>query len=455
MAKHKGSNERRFIDMYESQARDIQRKMFDYIKLLHKPEGANRIDRPDLVIRTQNGFPVMPDVMDDVVQKKSEIEDLLRRYLNAQYSKFCYTISRGLGHNSLTGLASGQRRSHVPFGSLKDSSDDFIDDRYVPEDFIWKDPRNMTKATILRLFEHIRMRQERYGPENAFRFRQYCNGGGMVIAEYGTRANDEKAADRARKQKASRGRSKKGKGKATAAIARNRSEAHTHDPTEAHPQDESSITQSAEHDNNDMIDPALLHNHEVDQGIIVNDIQMQVLLSHGYPPAIPINGPNDGPPQYQFPTSALDILNQPPPATNGHPQPPPTNEHPRPRPTGRTITNATQDLHPQPPPTNERPRPRPTGRTTTNATQDLPEGHEPITEPRRRSLRNQREQDVTSPLRTAIAAKSTRKRVREQPEDSPTDEHPRRSGRNHKGKDQERRGAKRSKIVHNKTRARK
>jgi hypothetical protein len=89
MAKHKGSNERRFIDMYESQARDMQRRMFDYVKLLHKPtEMAKRIDRPDLVIRTQGGFPLMPDAMDDIDQKKLELEDLLRRYLCAQYSKF-------------------------------------------------------------------------------------------------------------------------------------------------------------------------------------------------------------------------------------------------------------------------------------------------------------------------------------------------------------------------------
>jgi hypothetical protein len=95
MAKHKGSNERRFIDLYDSQVCDLQRKMFDYLKLLYKPTVmAKRIDRPDLVIRTESGFPLMPDSMDDIDQKKLELEDLLRRYLNAQYSKFCKTSER-------------------------------------------------------------------------------------------------------------------------------------------------------------------------------------------------------------------------------------------------------------------------------------------------------------------------------------------------------------------------
>jgi hypothetical protein len=319
-------------------------------------------------------------------------------------------VSEGRGRNNFTELASGQRKSHVPFGSLRDNPDDFIDDRYVPQDFIWKDPRNMTKATILSLIVHIRMRQERYGAENAFRFRQYHNGSDMVSAEYETQVETERAADRAKKQKATRRKLKKGKEKATAAHS-----PKSPDPARVPPPDETSNPRRAAHDNNDMIDPALLPNPQDNPEIIVNDIQLQVLLAHGYPPAIPINGPNDGPPQYRYPASALEVLN----------------DRPRPRPTGRIRNEETQNnVGPQVTST-------PDVRPTQDSPMEQPDKHRPITGPNRRNHHG-RKDNIQPP------AMSTRSRVHDQQDDNPTIAHPRRSDRNRTGKDIKRQGAKKS-----------
>ena len=84
-----GSNQRRFIDMYSDHADDIQRKLLEYTKLLQHPTDlAAPSHRPDLDIQTENGFPLIPPLVENIDQKKEELEDLLRRYLNAHYSTF-------------------------------------------------------------------------------------------------------------------------------------------------------------------------------------------------------------------------------------------------------------------------------------------------------------------------------------------------------------------------------
>ena len=72
------NHQRRFIDMHADQAQDIQRKLLEYTKLLQQlTEVAIPIDRPDLVIQTHNGLPVMPTELENGEQKKGELEDLI------------------------------------------------------------------------------------------------------------------------------------------------------------------------------------------------------------------------------------------------------------------------------------------------------------------------------------------------------------------------------------------
>lgn len=93
MAKFAGHRERRFIDIYSDQADEMQRNLFEYIKLLRmstsNPQELSSISRSrtDLIITTKDGYPWMPNEPEDIEQKKDELEILLRTYLNAQYSE--------------------------------------------------------------------------------------------------------------------------------------------------------------------------------------------------------------------------------------------------------------------------------------------------------------------------------------------------------------------------------
>lgn len=62
----------------------------------------------------------------------------------------------------------------------------------------------MTKDDLLALCNHIRKRQEDHGVDDAFRFVQYHSGQEMTAAAYGTRADEEHAAVKARKAKRAR-----------------------------------------------------------------------------------------------------------------------------------------------------------------------------------------------------------------------------------------------------------
>jgi hypothetical protein len=93
MAVFAGIRERRFIDIYSDQVDEIQRHLFEYIKLLlsstpiQTDTTCTQRARPDLIITTKDGYPWIPPVLDDVEQKKDELETLLRQYLNMHYSE--------------------------------------------------------------------------------------------------------------------------------------------------------------------------------------------------------------------------------------------------------------------------------------------------------------------------------------------------------------------------------
>ena len=72
-----------------------------------------------------------------------------------------------------------------------------------------------------------------------------------------------------------------------------------------------------------QIDPALLENNDTtiaqnpvtndgqqpqDSGGYIDDTEMQVLIANGFPNAIPVNGPQDGPPRYLVTAAAIQFL---------------------------------------------------------------------------------------------------------------------------------------------------
>jgi hypothetical protein len=88
-----GSEENRFMDMYESELTNIQRKFVEYIKRIQDAQqgrsgpAIDLADRPDLAIGRDNGYPVMPSRPVGIQQTKKDLEVLLRRYLTAHYCK--------------------------------------------------------------------------------------------------------------------------------------------------------------------------------------------------------------------------------------------------------------------------------------------------------------------------------------------------------------------------------
>jgi hypothetical protein len=58
----------------------------------------------------------------------------------------------------------------VPYGTLKESAQRMVAGKYLAQQGILQDPRNMAKGDILVLLEGIYGRQINFGPEDAFRF---------------------------------------------------------------------------------------------------------------------------------------------------------------------------------------------------------------------------------------------------------------------------------------------
>jgi hypothetical protein len=146
MAGNAGKNQRPFIDLHEELTTTLQLKLIEYVKSLldpidNAPAGDHRLPNiegagsqvagwaavqivPDTgpragpvadrlpnregsgtksaarsaarskyhEIATEDGWPVMPEVMEDDL--KESLEDLLRGYLTAQYSESCPNMSR-------------------------------------------------------------------------------------------------------------------------------------------------------------------------------------------------------------------------------------------------------------------------------------------------------------------------------------------------------------------------
>jgi hypothetical protein len=184
----------------------------------------------------------------------------------------------------------------------------------------------MPKSDILKFCKHVEKREKDHGVEDAFRFLKYWDGKEMVEAAYGTRVADERAAARAIKQSQARAAGKRTKrnkakpmetgsvntervpasGQAAAAKCGNRPKNVPSD------QDFSNIDPVllASTTSGDRIQGPLPAYHLPAADLIINEGEMQILRPLGYTSIIPLNGPNEGPPLYQIPAEAVDLLRQ-------------------------------------------------------------------------------------------------------------------------------------------------
>jgi hypothetical protein len=81
-------------------------------------------------------------------------------------------------------LASEKNSIHVPYRKLEEEWSNFAKPQYFPPGFIIKDPRNLKKEQILSFLHHVKNRQDLYGAEDAFRFSHYLTKNSRVSACY-------------------------------------------------------------------------------------------------------------------------------------------------------------------------------------------------------------------------------------------------------------------------------
>jgi len=251
-------------------------------------------------------------------------------------------------------LASGAKKEHIPYAHLMANTKDFVESKYLPGGWKFKDPRNMTKEEILAFFRHVQQREEMHGARDAFRFCKYRMNKQMVGAEYGVDTNVEAARQKALRAKAARDAKKRknensgnvesGHGSNLAAqrpddrpignddldgllpfeTGSGTGDASSHS-TNVNRSNTRLVTQPQLMDPN--IDPRLQHplseaDPQAESGVLdipvmhmirVNGAEMTELIrKHGHQPIPPANGPNEGQPEYEVPAAAAALLKRTP-----------------------------------------------------------------------------------------------------------------------------------------------
>lgn len=209
----------------------------------------------------------------------------------------------------------------------------FIEAKYLPDGMALKDPRNMTKQQLLDFAAHVQGRQLAWGVKQAFRFNQYYNGTEIVKAEYNDQqesaAVESLRAPTAREKSKSRQRKPRGPSANAAitadAVTTGNAVATVNAATSLNANHTSKTANAAANATQmpyglENIDPALWEEQGADSRDAfppkpqepltqrIDSTEMGILTNLGYPAVLPINGPNEGPPVYEVPVTALDLL---------------------------------------------------------------------------------------------------------------------------------------------------
>jgi hypothetical protein len=207
-------------------------------------------------------------------------------------------------------LASGQKTKHVPYGAIKKDTESFTTQKYRPSGMILQDPRNMHLSDIQKVLQHCYGLQAEGGPELAFRFAAFIGPKRKHQC-----ANYPKTSNTRGTESAPSHRKKKGKGK-------QREDPSQEDPLQGLLRIGDSVEPPAsEHFGTDENlagpsntriqrdaepEPAgATHQHGM---VRIGMDQMLQLREHGYEVMGPVNGPNEGYPEYEVPRTLLDML---------------------------------------------------------------------------------------------------------------------------------------------------
>ena len=201
-------------------------------------------------------------------------------------------------------LASGGKSRQVPYTAMMKDTRSFIADDYRPSGVRFQDPRNMALNHIRQALQHCYRRQAESGPESAFRFSLFIGPRRkQTVAVYSHLLNPGPSTS----EKNPRKKKDKGKQREDALQGLLRINESV-DPPTAEPAEpvtqprrnptvggranqRVSETQTSE---NDLV--------RIDMG------QMLQLKNMGYDAVGPVNGPNEGYPEYEVPKTLLQVL---------------------------------------------------------------------------------------------------------------------------------------------------
>ncbi|PPQ84841.1 hypothetical protein CVT26_011893, partial [Gymnopilus dilepis] len=177
--KYLGVNVKPFHEVYADEIADLKYKFSTYIKTLeaHReipglprsmiPNGPPVGAAGTVFEKTAEGFPILPKPLPIIDKGKKDLEEFYNRYMSDHYA-----------------LATGGKYTIAPWTDMTKDVHGVIDRKYIPKDVRLTNPRNTKKQAIEDLFEHILLRQEKHGPEDAFRFKGFRKGNEIVPTVY-------------------------------------------------------------------------------------------------------------------------------------------------------------------------------------------------------------------------------------------------------------------------------
>jgi hypothetical protein len=216
-------------------------------------------------------------------------------------------------------LASGQKSKQVPYRALKLDNEAFVLNEYRPSGVVLQDPRNMHLEDIQKFLRHCYSRQAESGPGSAFRFALFVGPKRKpLLSNYpGTTNNpgiDLRQTTKNRHNKKDKGKQLEDAFEGLLRIDESEAASNTitEDPV-AGPSNEHSRNMHESQPSSHVAGPSNDHSRnmpgsEASSLVRIGMGQMLELKEVGYEVFGPVNGPNEGQPEYEVPKAVLEAL---------------------------------------------------------------------------------------------------------------------------------------------------
>lgn len=303
---------RPFMADNDDELQEIKRKFITYVKALTLSgddcqgpiDSELPIKRKNALPLTADGYPILPVPWNGSQYKKRELEELFILYVSQHYSMslLCIIHPHALTEKHCTELATNGKSQSVPYLAISGQVSAFISHQYLPMGFQWRDPRNLHKDVLEGFFAHVVKRQIAHGAELAFRFKGVKGGRGDGVINPAAYPNNPTTL---RRRRAKRGPATNPTPDptTTAASAPDTEVGHSGNTNQA--TKKQSTKKKPEKSITTLASPVMTSPQPSVPAqpsyVYVNQQQMDFLQNAGIPLSQPVNGPNDGDPEYLVP----------------------------------------------------------------------------------------------------------------------------------------------------------